>query len=908
MFSQTLSHAKQSRTRNEPANGSFTYFTAKKTPVRCQSHVLMTRRRRVRRTVRFVRVIFLLLLSTVFATALIRFKNRLLPPWDIWFFGVVSANSTLESCSGILTAAFHGLKVHYVTSQPGSDDAAVFVQILHLLKFLVSPSKTVVVVFRAEHVMFEEENADRRILQQFVTQADHKTIYIPDDHSRKESSQYQLCPRYSRLNMVATADVIRSYYAEYLQNQEAFGNQNNCFLRNDIDNLFFHQLERSIPRNEYAPLTINYNYEPHETRRYEKFFSRQYPLAYRLVISHLHTLLSSRDGYESLAAACGKLEPISSKSSTQRGLPTVYWINLEASLDRKQSMQRHMETLSTQFDFSHEKITATDAFSLARTLHLYHMPSWLSLSEEYGSWRDHVHDRYSFHEFACLVSHIKAIRRAYSEGDNIAVIAEDDMRFHTEFFDSFYEKVDTAPPDWEVLQLYTINPRIVSRLVKIHHSNFVRWYPQYWSTGAYIINRIGMQNLLETFDALTAGSARALNQKQQLSHVLVADEFLFFHAHSYTATYHHVHAVDAVATKSTVQNSGIDVSEVNLIYSTRGSRGQRPCRVLLSHPAPKSILLYTTARVTHVEVARTVLRRMRSNVMALKSAVEHIECVIIFIAPDEDARRIYEETMHSNEHPYIHVIVRTRARRFNKFWFIRTILSNIEDFDKFLLLDSDLEFSGFPVQEFFEHVRDAVIAGAIRRTTADALLTNAENVARQWFAAFSYGDWQNFLDAGTLKVTFIELYFAMFDSSFARWFFSKILEEKYFHFHKDNGSPRLESDFGPDIMWCGAAAEWLKFMSSNKVPCLLSLLPLHHADERQIETQSVDVSSRRKKARVQKAEREPLANYKNDFSEWFQYSQEFRDFLGGEETFDGRFVSYMQSLAYARPEKCFIRK
>ena len=169
------------------------------------------------------------------------------------------------------------------------------------------------------------------------------------------------------------------------------------------------------------------------------------------------------------------------------------------------------------------------------------MPSWLSLSEEYGSWRDHVHDRYSFNEFACLVSHIKAIRRAYSEGDNIAVIAEDDMRFHTEFFDSFYEKVDTAPPDWEVLQLYTINPRIVSRLVKIHHSNFVRWYPQYWSTGAYIINRIGMQNLLETFDALTVGSARALNQNNNSPMFLWLTSLLLSRT-LHTVTYHHVHA------------------------------------------------------------------------------------------------------------------------------------------------------------------------------------------------------------------------------------------------------------------------------------------------------------------------------------------------------------------------------
>ena len=154
MFSQTLSHAKQSRTRNEPANGSFTYFTAKKTPVRCQSHVLMTRRRRVRRTVRFVRVIFLLLLSTVFATALIRFKNRLLPPGYICFWRSI-ANSTLEMLRH-LTAAFHGLKVHYVTSQPEVMTLQYLYKFFTCWNFLYR-HRSSCGCLRAEHVMFEEE-------------------------------------------------------------------------------------------------------------------------------------------------------------------------------------------------------------------------------------------------------------------------------------------------------------------------------------------------------------------------------------------------------------------------------------------------------------------------------------------------------------------------------------------------------------------------------------------------------------------------------------------------------------------------------------------------------------------------------------------------------------------------------
>ena len=94
--------------------------------------------------------------------------------------------------------------------------------------------------------------------------------------------------------MVATADVIRSYYAEYLQNQEAFGNQTTAFTewyRQSVPSI-----ERSIP-NEYAPQPSTIIMAAWDTEAM-KILSRQYSLA---TISHKSFAYFAflRDGYES---------------------------------------------------------------------------------------------------------------------------------------------------------------------------------------------------------------------------------------------------------------------------------------------------------------------------------------------------------------------------------------------------------------------------------------------------------------------------------------------------------------------------------------------------------------------------------------------------------------------------------
>ena len=63
---------------------------------------------------------------------------------------------------------------------------------------------------------------------------------------------------------------------------------------------------------------------------------------------------------------------------------------------------------------------------------------------------------------------------------------------------------------------------------------------------------------------------------------------------------------------------------------------------------------------------------------------------------------------------------------------------------------------------------------------------------------------------------FIEQYFVIFDGVFANWFFEQVLAEE---FMTDQDGSKLVSSWGPDFMWCGAAASYISevVLTQNKV-------------------------------------------------------------------------------------------
>jgi len=115
-------------------------------------------------------------------------------------------------------------------------------------------------------------------------------------------------------------------------------------------------------------------------------------------------------------------------------------------------------------------------------------------------------------EVGCFISHILVIKKAFDNGDKMAMFLEDDADLSlfniTHPFDEF---IKDAPSDWEMLNLFHFDINIHNSVNKyrsplgntylIHDSEF----PGYSCVG-YIINKNGMKKILDAITRYSNGN------------------------------------------------------------------------------------------------------------------------------------------------------------------------------------------------------------------------------------------------------------------------------------------------------------------------------------------------------------------------------------------------------------------
>jgi GR25 family glycosyltransferase involved in LPS biosynthesis len=108
-------------------------------------------------------------------------------------------------------------------------------------------------------------------------------------------------------------------------------------------------------------------------------------------------------------------------------------------------------------------------------------------------------------EISCVLSHIKAIKQGYDDGDKYFCIVEDDMYLPKLDFDkiSNYAK-ETGDNDIELIQFYTSSNVLILDLLNKYIRNenpqfIVKRDTDYPSTGYYMISRSGAKKLLDLF-------------------------------------------------------------------------------------------------------------------------------------------------------------------------------------------------------------------------------------------------------------------------------------------------------------------------------------------------------------------------------------------------------------------------
>ena len=138
------------------------------------------------------------------------------------------------------------------------------------------------------------------------------------------------------------------------------------------------------------------------------------------------------------------------------------------------------------------------------------------------------------YEFACISSHIKAMKEAITNtNDEWFVVMEDDMLLP---YDIDYDTlIKDAPPDFEILQLCISYGNTVeflyNNLLLNNKLHFIKWKYLIPCEGMYIVSRKGAEKLVNKF---------YVNGKYDFSSCefqIVADVALYSTANTYTATF-----------------------------------------------------------------------------------------------------------------------------------------------------------------------------------------------------------------------------------------------------------------------------------------------------------------------------------------------------------------------------------
>jgi GR25 family glycosyltransferase involved in LPS biosynthesis len=166
--------------------------------------------------------------------------------------------------------------------------------------------------------------------------------------------------------------------------------------------------------------------------------------------------------------------------------PTFYFINLDKSINRK---QRYEERLSKYPNVHTERIPAITPHDIKK-YKIYISPSCKINTEL---------------EIACTLSHLKSIFTAYKNltynisknknTNNYAMITEDDLLILE--MPNWSKLVNSAPRDWEILQLVASGPLAEH----MYNKNTLEWQPHIhnmWCCAAYLINLKGMITILNS--------------------------------------------------------------------------------------------------------------------------------------------------------------------------------------------------------------------------------------------------------------------------------------------------------------------------------------------------------------------------------------------------------------------------
>ena len=193
-------------------------------------------------------------------------------------------------------------------------------------------------------------------------------------------------------------------------------------------------------------------------------------------------------------------------------IDSIYWINLERSVDRRFKMEQMLNL----FPVKNIRFNAIDGMTI-------------SDEDLYSNFKTKQFYRRKV-EYACLLSHLSVIK-SFSESDNkYALILEDDVNLELLklWNKPINEIINSAPSDCEIIMLSYTSPSKLSETFTLNKGNI-------YSCGAYIISNSAAKKLIKNIYK---------NDKYELNDYIpgmmkqhVSDSFIFAELNTYVYKY-----------------------------------------------------------------------------------------------------------------------------------------------------------------------------------------------------------------------------------------------------------------------------------------------------------------------------------------------------------------------------------
>ena len=195
------------------------------------------------------------------------------------------------------------------------------------------------------------------------------------------------------------------------------------------------------------------------------------------------------------------IKKLKEKESSEDIFSTIkkYYINLDRSTERRESIENEFRDYDVK---NYERIKACDSKGIKNIG---------GGKFDDIEFENKFYKNISLNEFSCTCSHLKAIKKAYDDGEEMAIIMEDDLKFtlNPYWLKPLKDIIENLPEDLEVLQLASQHYGTLDlwnflkkREIKTDYKKVElihRKKELYTCAICYLITRKGMKKIHDTF-------------------------------------------------------------------------------------------------------------------------------------------------------------------------------------------------------------------------------------------------------------------------------------------------------------------------------------------------------------------------------------------------------------------------